>query len=262
MTWWSFSTCVDYGVPIEEQIIAGVRAGFSHVSPSRPSHAGYDTAQGRGLLRRLCEEHGLAVESLHAPRVLGPDGASALRRTIEAAEALDAGVVVVHATEFEIQAEYRRSALTEALDLCKAVEPVLRGSGVVLALENLMPGSATAVVEELLGHLDPTLFGFCFDSSHDQIDGPRPLDLLERQRARLAALHLSDRSAPFVDHLAPGDGFVDWAAIGGQLRAAGYARPILLELIRRDQAEDLIGLLQRARERARDLLAAPANSSP
>lgn len=251
---WSFSTCIDYKVPIQEQIDAACRVGFTHVSPSRPSHAGYDTPSGLSRLRDLVGAANMRVESLHAPNVLGDDGLDVLRRTIYAAAELAADVVVVHAWQFEVAESDVPTHLARCASLCHSVERDLEATGVRVALENLMPGPASDLVGAALEELNPTLFGFCFDSSHDQIDGPRPLDLLRRLRYRLIALHLSDRSAPFVDHLPLGDGFIDWAGIAAELQGMGYARPYLLELIRRRADKTVMDLLGRALEAARQRL--------
>ena len=63
-----------------------------------------------------------------------------------------------------------------------------------LCLINVMPGPATDLATRTLRELNPTFFGLCYDSSHDQIDGPRPFDLIDDFRNRIFAVHLSDRS--------------------------------------------------------------------
>ncbi len=84
---------------------------------------------------------------------------------------------------------------------CTALEPLLEQTGVVLAVENVLPGPATELVRLLLPDVDPQHFGFCYDSSHDQIGGPRPFGLLADLRDRVRAVHLSDRVREFVDHV-------------------------------------------------------------
>jgi len=105
--------------------------------------------------------------------VLGADGSETLRRTIFAAGFLGAPVVVIHPTPFEIAPAERDVRLTSCLNLCRAGERVAVAAGVRIALENLMPGPTTRVLEAALDELDPGVFGFCFDSAHDQIDGPQ-----------------------------------------------------------------------------------------
>lgn len=72
--------------------------------------------------------------------------------------------------------------------------------------------------------------GFCYDSSHDQIDGPRNMELLCRQSNNLTAVHLSDRIREFVDHVIPGEGFINFDEILPLLKQAGFDGPILMEV--------------------------------
>jgi len=53
---------------------------------------------------------------------------------------------------------------------------------------------------------------------------------LIRLRGRLIAVQLSDRIRDFVDHVLPGEGFIDWGAVCEQLRLARFDRPLLLEV--------------------------------
>ena len=101
----------------------------------------------------------------------------------------------------------------------------------MFALENVMPGPATDMARRALRELDPAIFGLCYDSSHDQIDGPRPFDLIDEFRGRILAVHLSDRIKAHVDHVIPGEGFIAWQTMCAKLRSARYTGPILLEVM-------------------------------
>ena len=113
----------------------------------------------------------------------------------------------------------------------KELEAVSRKSGVRFALENVLPGPATELVETALKYLDPTCFGFCYDSSHDQIGGPKPFDLLLRQKNRVFAVHLSDRTADFVDHMPPGEGWINWETLIAALKTGVFSGPLLFEVM-------------------------------
>jgi len=78
--------------------------------------------------------------------------------------------------------------------------------------------------------LAPEWFGFCYDSSHDQIGGPRPLDLPNPPPTtpyRRAALH---RIRDFVDHMRPDEGFINWPALCAELHQARCEQPLMLEV--------------------------------
>ena len=66
----------------------------------------------------------------------------------------------------------RLAVLDRQLDV---IQSCLTEHGVVLALEVVMPGPATDLVPLALEDRDPSRFGFCYDSAHDQIGVPRPL---------------------------------------------------------------------------------------
>ena len=176
--------------------------------------------------------------------------AEMLRHVIYAAADLAASIVVLHAGPFDFPGADSAGHLERALKMCALIEPHLRTTGVRIALENVLPGPATEIVRNALARLDPTYFGFCYDSSHDQIDGPRPFDLLADLRDRVIAVHLSDRIRPFTDHVLPGEGFIEWAAFMHLLRASPFNEPLLLEVMVTHSAfKDAHLFLQQAFER-------------
>ena len=113
-----------------------------------------------------------------------------------------------------------------------------------------MPGPATDLARRALFDLDSAAFGLCYDSSHDQIDGPRPFDLIDEFRNRIFAVHLSDRIKAHVDHVIPGEGFVAWADMCQKLGMANYTGPILMEVLmthsRFQEPDDFLGKAQAA----------------
>lgn len=56
-------------------------------------------------------------------------------------------------------------------------------------------------------------------------------DLLERQKERVKAVHLGDRIREFVDHVPPGDGFIDWDTLMEVLQKTPFRGPWLFEVI-------------------------------
>jgi sugar phosphate isomerase/epimerase len=259
----SIATSFDYTLPIEQQLALVAEAGFTHVSlGARVAHADYLSATGRRRLRRLVARHGLGLDTIHGPRADAPDAVATLMAVIGGAGELDVPVVVAHGGPFDFPAAELGARLEALVRTCEQLRPILDQENVRLALENVLPGPATELVARAVEALDPALFGFCYDSAHDQIGGPRPLDLLVRLRGRLSAVQLSDRSRDFVDHQLPGDGFVDWAGVCAQLRLARFARPLLLEVATTHSAEkEPRRFLRRAHEQAVTLARAIAPSA-
>ncbi len=239
----SVATSFDYALPIDQQIPLIADAGFTHFSLGADvAHSDYLSAVGQQRLRELAQTHGLGIDTIHGPRADQPNALATLTAVVDAAAELGVPVVVVHGSPFDFP-EAELSARLEKLLLAR--------SGVRLALENVLPGPATELVCQAVEGLDEAHFGFCYDSSHDQIGGPRPLDLLARLRGRLIAVQLSDRIRDFVDHVLPGEGFIEWHAICDQLRLAHFDRPLLLEVLTIYSAEkDPRRFLQRAQQQA------------
>lgn len=179
----SIATFFDTAVPIEEQIPLVAEAGFSHLSlAGKESHSNFLSAQGRGRLVELLQEHNLSIDTIHGPQTDRPDSADQLSAVANAARKLSAPIVVMHASSWNFPAQELSERLEAVLKRCSLLKPVAKDTGVRFAIENVMPRPATAIVPRVLEQLDPSYFGFSYDSSQDQIGGLRAFDLLESLR--------------------------------------------------------------------------------
>ena len=70
-----------------------------------------------------------------------------------------------------------------------------------------------------------------FDPSHLFVQGEDPLRLVEEQGPRIAHMHMKDGSGRFPDFAFPplGQGRIDFPALIGRLRAAGYQGALSVE---------------------------------
>ncbi|HWE64144.1 MAG TPA: sugar phosphate isomerase/epimerase family protein [Chloroflexota bacterium] len=227
----SISTCFDATIPLDAQLPLIAQAGFTYVSLSgNRDHFDYLAAEQRHHLRGLLRRVSLRLDTLHGPR-LHQVTDETLVEVVHAAADLTVPIVVVHAGPFDLEGVDLAGHLERTLNTCSAIESVLRATGVRMALENVLPGPATELVRSALMQLDPAYFGFCYDSSHDQIDGPRPFNLLAELQDRVIAVHLSDRVRAFTDHVLPGEGFIAWDDLLCLLRTSPFAGPLLLEVM-------------------------------
>lgn len=229
----SISTCFDYSIPIEEQISLIAEKGFNYVTlGSEINHSRLLERNERYKLKTLLKENSLRVDTIHGCSIDAPYSIEVLSLIAEAAFDLDVRTIVVHtSSSFYIDKYEIKEKLEKLLYVCERLILIADKYNVVFALENLHPDSATEVLRIALPKLDKRYFGFCYDSSHDQIDGPRPFTLLEEFKDRLMTIHLSDRVKDFVDHVIPGEGFIDFDSICRILKSIKYNRPILLELM-------------------------------
>lgn len=65
----------------------------------------------------------------------------------------------------------------------------------------------------ILKEFDSNYAGFCYDSSHDFVNGQSCGDILDKWKHKLLAVHLSDNDGTCDRHWIPGKGHVNWEKI-------------------------------------------------
>lgn len=228
----SISTCFDDSIPMDIQLGLIREAGFECVSiGGNYEHSGILNDDGLMALKAKLSSNQLSVDTIHGYAMDRSDALDVNREIVQAAMELNVPVVVLHCSSFTFNPatlEGRRVDIRRKLERFEALS---KASCVRFAFENVLPGIATDFMEEMLAEADPRYFGFCYDSSHDQIDGPRDFGLLERQMDRLIAVHISDRIREFVDHVIPEEGFIDFDTLCSLLKRAEIGFPLLMEVM-------------------------------
>lgn len=227
----SISTCFDYLIPIEKQIPMIKSAGFSHVSiGGNYEHSGIFDSDRLKNLKSALAEHNLRVDTIHGYNMDKSDALEVNEKVVAAAVYLNAPTVVLHCSSFtfsSVTLEDRRRDINQKIPFFTDLS---RDTGVKFALENVLPGVATDFMETILDQTPSEYFGFCYDSSHDQIDGPRSFELLKRRANRLTAIHLSDRIKYLVDHVTLGEGFIEFEKIIELIRPLDASFPLMMEV--------------------------------
>lgn len=227
----SVSTCFHYDICFNDQLERIHKAGFSHFSiGTNYAHSGILEHKNYAAIKSLAEDNHLSIDTIHGYAMDKADTIEMNKKLAKAACALNVPVLVLHCSAFAIQPttlEERKKDIAAKLPI---FENLAKTYNVAFAFENVLPGAATELTEFAVNHSDPTYFGFCYDSSHDQIDGPRPFDLLKRHVNRLKAVHISDRICAFTDHVTPGEGFIDFDAITEIMQSVNPAFPLLMEV--------------------------------
>lgn len=217
----------------------------------------------RALGARL-QQHAMRPISIHAPfgGVLDLSDPNPHRRQAAIGAILTAATalktvggqhVVVHPSDVAREGQdvqLRLQSIRESLQ-------VLAGScdllGVQLTVETPLPhliGGQAGEFEQILNGL-PAGVGVCLDTGHTFL-GHQWRQFVDISRGRLAHVHASDHHGRFDDHLPPGDGTLDWPAIGRDLRQTGFDGWIMLEL--RCPADSMTGYFARAVARLGALL--------
>ncbi len=197
--------------------------------------------QQAGALRALSELHGIPIVSVHAPtllitqRVWGSEPWDKVDRSIELADAVGAGTVVLH-PPFRWQKDY-------AVGFVEGVRRRERESGIRLAVENMYPWRARSrEVEAYLPHWDPVPQPYdhvTLDLSHTATAGSDAMAMVAALGPRLAHLHLADGTGSSKDeHLVPGRGGQPCAEVLETLATEGFAGAVVVEVSTRRLDED------------------------
>lgn len=214
-------------------------AGFSHVHWCH--HWGDDFVYARAeidQIGRWLREFGLVLNDLHGSEGrekhwLSPEpwaraaGAELVENRIEMTARLGSDRMVLHLPAPPDDAVAGQEFLERLDRALERLLPVAAAHGVRIAFENLFPSNHRLLDRILAHHGDGV--GLCYDSGHGRIVGDG-LDLLERQRDRLLALHLNDNDATWDQHQLPYAAGVDWPRLAAALASAPYDRPLGLEV--------------------------------
>lgn len=98
--------------------------------------------------------------------------------------------------------------------------------GVRIAIENMRSNQALV---KILDTIDSPILGFCYDSGHDYVWSETPYALLNRYQDRLLAVHLHDNLGQNDDHLAPGEGKINWDIVRKGIELSAYRGSFTLE---------------------------------
>jgi sugar phosphate isomerase/epimerase len=160
-------------------------------------------------VEKLRDYHGVPVLAIHSPcllitqRVWGTDPWAKLERSAEAAQRLNANVVVVH-PPFRWQRDYARGFV-------EGVRRLAEDTGISFCVENMYPWRTPG--GELKAYVpgwDPTDLDYAdltLDLSHASTAGQQSIDLVRSWGSRLRHVHLTDGTGSVKDeHLVPGRG--------------------------------------------------------
>lgn len=252
----SISTCFDYEIPLREQLRYAAQIGFTHISlGSNLEHSRLFEIGRVSEINNELNKNGLRIDTIHFTQALNTDNwQPIMKRTMMAAQELNCPVIVAHCTSFMGKELNDKNNIRLLNNSINELEEMCRHTKIKVALENLCPGRTTDVLEEMLYISNPDYIGFCYDSSHDQVDGPRPMDLLKKWKHRLIAVHISDRIKPFTDHVTIGEGFIDFKEMAEILKTVDIQFPLLLEVMKTHSCyKDTEEFLQKAYQGAMNI---------
>jgi sugar phosphate isomerase/epimerase len=234
-----------------------------------PTHLDYhDLASVRTAAHRI-DDLGLEAYSFHAPfaphiDISSLDGSTreaAFREIAQAAEA--AAILGVHYFVLhpgpEMSAvpprEERLQRMENAVEILNRVAGRCRMLSIRCVLENKLPHllfGKTCDVLWILDALDALDVGVCLDTGHAFLSGEFE-HLVRKLMGHLKMLHIHDNRGRDDEHLAPGDGFIDWEMLLRELAQGHFQGAFILELAAAETPERTMENARRGRTFLRKL---------
>jgi sugar phosphate isomerase/epimerase len=193
-----------------------------------------DASTDEETLAELSAYHQISVTAIHAPTLLltrtawGSEPWGKLERACQVAHRLGATVVVVH-PPFRWQRSY-------AAGFTAGIRQLATRTGLTFAVENMYPwrGPGGGEVRAYAPSWDCSLLDcdhLTLDLSHAAIARQRSTELVHSWGERLSHVHLTDgTNSATDDHLLPGQGDQDPAAVLAELARSGYNGQVVVEV--------------------------------
>jgi sugar phosphate isomerase/epimerase len=261
----SIGTTFNYSIPLREQLPLIGRVGFRYISlGARVVHSGYLNAPGRERIKKMLTAHGIIICSLHTPfgkkiDISSPDSGKMRRtidcykRCIDAAQDLKVRVVIFHPTAYmqfdglDVRKKVIVRNVSRLLDY-------ISDTGVTLAVENEPFAPANDILRYSLDMIPDPRYGFCYDTSHDNLTS-HPLKILRQYGHRLLTTHISDNRGANDDHMLPYEGCFPWPVFCLVFSEIHFSGVLLLEVEMRESVFDSpCEFLQEAFNRGQRLL--------
>jgi sugar phosphate isomerase/epimerase len=156
---------------------------------------------------------------------------AAAMKAIDLAGAIDAKVIIFHASSEPISPADRPGRIEQAYRSFVAIGEYCRKAGCRPAIERLPRsclGNTIAELTQLVDRLGAP-FGVCLDTNHGMADHAALACEVKLLGDRLIATHLSDYDGIDEKHWLPGCGVVDWAGFMAALREIDYQGPFNYE---------------------------------
>ena len=198
-------------------------------------------------LKSLFSEYGLALSDIHGSQGVEKcwhspveycrkAGVELVANRIEMLREMDGdGTIMMHVPFFNAggQDEAERKVVREHFDaLCRSLDelmPLLEKADTAISAENMWLDS-WELIEALLARYPANRLGICYDSGHGNANANKQMDLLERNKSRLIALHLDDNDGTGDQHQPPYYATVDWDRLAGIIATSSYKRELSFEL--------------------------------
>lgn len=253
-------------MPVLDEIDSFARMGFDYVElamdPPKAHHSSLSSLKAD--IARALQDNGLGLVC-HLPTFVSTaDLTESLRRasvgemlaSLQVAAELGAEKVVLHPSMVMGMGVFVLPLVKSyAFDFLAEMVAAAGQFGLTICLENMFPRNLLGVVPDDFAAIFtafPSL-KLTLDTGHANITDPQGgclHNLVQRFGGRLGHLHCSDNQGKRDDHLAVGEGKVNFPDLVRSLKAIGYDDTLTLEVFDKDRSK-----LVASRERLRGLFA-------
>ncbi|MCK4590411.1 MAG: sugar phosphate isomerase/epimerase, partial [Candidatus Latescibacteria bacterium] len=234
----AIATAFDYDIPFARMIPMIRQAGFEVIAlGGTAEHSGYPTAEGRVRIRKLIEENGLEIDSVHSPIAGWPlfsldetecqKAVCQCKMAIDAAFDLGVGIMVIHSGVGSPEKDTQSKIIAKGIESIGILSDYSLDKGVKIAVENTTGPDSASVLEGILAECSGDPVGFCYDIGHENVNGTC-FQELERFGDRLLTVHLHDNWGR-DSHVLPYEGDIDWDGFKKVFHSLGYSGDLLLE---------------------------------
>lgn len=170
-----------------------------------------------------------------------------MRQSVEIAEELGCRGVIFHTNfspDFLNNEKYRNNWL-ECMQ--ETVTQLLSGSGCDIYLENMFDRSPDELAELAASLQGESRFGVCLDIAHMRLAADRPEEWFRALAPYIKHFHLNDTHLKYDEHLALGQGSIDWQEIEALQEKYGLKdKSRLIEVNGLDKIQESLKYCQRA----------------
>ena len=242
------STGCFYNQNILESLPLIRESGFDMIEVcSSPKHLDYHDQNAVNRAADRIKELHLEAYSLHAPFAPHIDISAAdigqrelsvqeILKAANAAALLNVHYFVIHPGPENpasgAPVEGQLSQIQHVVDSLTKIANRCQELGIVCILENKLPHLLFGNTSEILWILDAIKgaeIGACLDTGHAFLSGDIN-DLVRKLRRRLKMIHAHDGTGSNDDHLAPGDGKINWPQFLRELVKIDFHGALILEL--------------------------------
>ena len=222
-------------------------SGFSTVEVcSSPRHLDFHDRRAVERAAERISELGMEAYSFHAPfapniDISSSDAAQREASIVEVCHAANAAALlrahyfVLHPgpeNHAPAPAQEQLSQMQHVIDSINRIARHCRELGVICVLENKLPHLLFGNTSDILWILDGingVEVGVCLDTGHAFLSGDVH-NLTQKLAGHLKMIHAHDNHGSADDHLAPGDGKIDWMQLLQDLLGIRFHGVLILEM--------------------------------